>query len=65
MKSFVNECVLDRENREAVEGYMDYLDDLGYWPGVIRRKLKMARRNKDQADQGTNIGRAVTIHLVP
>jgi hypothetical protein len=65
MQSCVNEYVLDREDREAVDDHMDYLDGLGYWPGVIRRKLKMARRNNDQADQGTNIGRAVTIHLVP
>ena len=60
MQSCVNEYVLDREGREAVDDHMDYLDGLGYWPGVIRRKLKMARRN---TDQGTNIGKAVTIHL--
>ena len=42
MQSFVNEYVLDREDREAVEDHMDYLDGLGYWPGIIRRKLKMA-----------------------
>lgn len=42
MQSCVNEYVLDREDREAVDDHMDYLDGLGYWPGVIRRKLKMA-----------------------
>lgn len=65
MKSFVNEYVLDRENRETVEDYMDYLDGLGYWPGVIHHKLKMAHRNKDQTDHGTDIRKTVTIHLVP
>ena len=65
MKSFVNECVLDRENREAVEDYMDYLDDLGYWPGVIHRRLKMACRNKDQTDHGIDLRKTITIHLVP
>ncbi|HKM78049.1 MAG TPA: hypothetical protein VJZ03_03155 [Candidatus Bathyarchaeia archaeon] len=64
MQGFVNEYVLDREGREAVEDHMDYLDGRGYWPGVIRRKLKMARRKKDQAVQGTNIRKTVTIHLV-
>jgi hypothetical protein len=65
MQSFVTEHVLDREDREAVEDHMDYLDGLGYWPGIIRRKLKMARRNKGQATQGTNTRKTVTIHFVP
>ena len=46
----VNEYVLDREDREAVEDYMDYLDGLGHWPGVIRRKLKMA---EEQGSSGS------------
>jgi hypothetical protein len=62
VQGFVNEHVLDREDRAAVERYMDYLDGLGYWPGVNRRKLKMARRNKDR---GTDIRKTVTIHFVP
>ena len=61
MKSFVNEYVLGREDREAVEDYMDYLDSLGYWPGVIRRN----NRSKAQTDHGTVIRKTVTIHLVP
>jgi len=65
VKSFVNEYVLDRENREAVEDYMDHLDGLDYWPGVIHRKLKIARRNKDQMDHGTYLRKTVTIHLTP
>ena len=65
MKSFVNEYVLHRENREAVEDYMDYLDGLGYWPAVIHRTLKMGRRNKAQTDHVTTIQEPITIHLVP
>ena len=65
MQSCVNEYVLDREDREAVDDHMDYLEGLGYWPGVIRRKLKMARRNRAQADHGTDIRNTLTIHLVP
>jgi len=65
MKSSVNEYVLDRENRESVEDYMDYLDDLGYWPEVIHRRLNMARRNRDQTYHGIDIRNTITIHLVP
>ncbi len=61
----VNEDFLDREDRDALQDHMDYLDGLGYWPGIIHRKLKLARRSKVQAAQGTNIGKTVTIHLVP
>jgi hypothetical protein len=57
----VNEYVLDREDKEAVEDHTDYLDGLGYWPGVIRRN----NRSKAQADHGTHIRKTVTIHLVP
>jgi hypothetical protein len=64
LRSFVTKYVLDRENREAVEDYMNYLDGLGYWPGVIHRTLKTARRNKDQTDYVTTIQEPITIHLV-
>ena len=43
---------------------MNYLDGLGYWPGVIHRTLKTARRNKDQTDYVTTIQEPITIHLV-
>ena len=65
MKSCVNEYVLDRENREVVEDYMDYLDDLGYWPAVIHRTLKMGRRSRGQRDHVSAIQEPITIHLVP
>ncbi|MGD0423309.1 MAG: hypothetical protein ABSA92_07605 [Candidatus Bathyarchaeia archaeon] len=65
MQSCVNEHVLDREDIDALQDRMDYLDGLGYWPGVIRRKLILARRSKVQTVQGTNIRKTVMIHLVP
>ena len=65
MERFIKESVLDRENREAVEDYMDYLDGLGYWPAVIHRTLKMGRRSKGQRDHVSAIQEPITIHLVP
>ena len=61
MKSFVNKYVLDRDEREAVEDYMGYLDGLGYWPGAIHHN----NRGKAQAYHGTDMLETVTIHLVP